>query len=261
MINSTNSDYSVSHESELAYVLSKFNNDFVYTTVNESLGNRLRNVDYTSPNIVKAFEENFNITKEEFPDNIGEITDVRNETYANIIRILCDYYNLVYNDNDSLDIFKSASMMYSFLVSNFQQNIVTFFVNYILKEKSAIYQMCELSSNKKSKDTGTIYSKKIFKDPKIALISANLESVISNICGGFDISFETYLAYVYEGDIESYNILSYTLSPTIDFFKMYIAPVFNSTYGSVILTSIRLAIQHNSSDILDMNNIIKEKEE
>ena len=261
MINSTNSDYSVSHESELAYVLSKFNNDFIYTTVNESLGSRLRNYDFSSPNIVNAFEQNFIITKEEFPNNTSEIIDVRNDTYANIIRILCDYYNLVYNDNDSIDIYKSASLMYSFLISDFQSNIVTFFVNYINKEKSAIYQMCELSSNKKNKDTGTIYSKKIFKDQKLALISANLEFVVSNICKGFDISFDTYLAHVYEGDTETYNILSSILSPVTDFFKMYIASAFETIYGPVLLTSIRLTIQHNNTEIPDMNNMIKERNE
>ena len=36
MINSTNSEFENTHENELAYVLSKFNNDFIYNTVNES---------------------------------------------------------------------------------------------------------------------------------------------------------------------------------------------------------------------------------
>ena len=34
MINSTNSDYAITNNSELAYVLSKFNEDFIYNTVN-----------------------------------------------------------------------------------------------------------------------------------------------------------------------------------------------------------------------------------
>ena len=80
MINSTNSEFENTHENELAYVLSKFNNDFIYNTVNESLSNKLRVYSYEAPNIINAFEQNFLLAKEEFPNNTNEITLVRNDT-------------------------------------------------------------------------------------------------------------------------------------------------------------------------------------
>ena len=120
MINSTNSEFENTHENELAYVLSKFNNDFIYNTVNESLSNKLRVYSYEAPNIINAFEQNFLLAKEEFPNNTNEITLVRNDTYSNIIKLLCDHYQLIINVDDGVDLFKVASSLYSLLVSSFQ---------------------------------------------------------------------------------------------------------------------------------------------
>lgn len=255
MINSTNSDYAITHENELAYVLSKFNSDFVYNTITESLNSRLRVYGYNTPNIVNAFEQNFIAAKSDFPDNIGQITDIRNDTYTNIIKMLCDAHQIVFSDGDGIiDLFSAASIMYSFLVSNFQKNIVTFFVNYILKEKTAIYDMLQLSNSKKNKDSSTIYSKKVFKNQKLGIISANLDFVVDSICNSFDIPFDTYIKYVYIEDNDVYKFLTNTLSPINDFFRTYIGSTFNSEFRPILLTSIRLSLQQETTDS-DMNKL------
>lgn len=250
MMNSSNSEYAITHENELAYVLSKFENDFVYSTVIESLNNKLRNYSNSIPNIVNAFEQNFISIKADFPGDSAQIIDVRNDTYENIIRILCDSYQLVYN-NDDVDVYTAASTMYSFLVSDFQKLIVSFFVNFINKEKNGLYDMCKLQDQKKNKDVSTIYSKKYFKNPKMAVISANLDSVITNICRGFDITLDTYISVAYgEDNKEIINFLNTTISPVNDFFRTYIASVFETDYKPIILTSIRLELQQtNMGDV------------
>lgn len=260
MMNSSNSEYAISHENELAYVLSKFNSDYVYNTVIESLNTKLRSYGYSVPNIVNAFEQNFIVAKADFPNNTNEIVDVRNDTYANIIKILCDYYQLIYDDNDNQDIFTAASIMYSFLVSDFQQLIINFFVNFINKEKNSLYEMYKLSDQKRSKDISTIYSKKIFKSQKMAIISANLESIINNICGGFDIDLDTYINFAYGENKEFCMFLSSSIKPINDFFKTYIASVFDTEFRSIIITSIRLELQQSNMDDIDIDIVNKEGE-
>ena len=256
MINSTNTEFGGTHESELAYVLSKFNNDFIYNTVNESLANKLRVYDYEAPNIVIAFEQNFVLVKEEFPGNTDEITYVRNETYSNIIKILCDHYQLAINIDDDTDLFNITSVLYSLLVSSFQKSIVTFFVNFINKEKVSIYEMLQLYNKKKNKDNSMLYSKKIFKDQILGIITANLEYVINSICSGFDISLDTYLSCVYQDNYEMYTLLTSILSPVNNFFRTYISSVFLSEFRSILITAIRLEM-HKTSDINNYSNIVE----
>lgn len=259
MINSTNLEFEVSHENELAYVLSKFNNDFIYNTVNESLANKLRVYSYEAPNIINAFEQNFLLTKEEFPNNTNDIIFVRNETYSNIIKILCDNYQLVINIDDGVDLYKITSSLYSLLVSSFQKSVVTFFVNYINKEKISIYEMLQLYSKKKNKDSSMLYSKRIFKDQILGIITANLEYVVDSICSGFDITLDTYLNCVFQEDLETYTLLTNILAPVNDFFRTYIGSIFKSEFRAVLLTAIRLEI-HRPSDINSYNNVIESEE-
>lgn len=263
MINSTNADYAVTNNSELAYIFSKFNDDFIYTTVNESLNNKLRSYETSLPNAVISFEQMFKSTLEEYPGAQDPIWKLREDVFDNIIKILCDNYQLIFDDNDQYDKYTSAMYMYSFLVSDFQRNIVQFFVNYIIKEKSSIYEMLSLSESRKNKDSSTVYAKKVFKNPKLGVISANLESVLNSICSSFDIDFDTYLEIIYQGEekIIRDHLLA-VLKPTNDFFREYIGKCFYSLFRPILITSIRLALQqYTVSADLNENTFIKSEEE
>lgn len=263
MINSNNEEFALTNNSELSYILGKFNDEFIYNTVNESLNNKLRNYEISLPNVVMSFEQTFKSILEEYPGGQDYIWKQREEVYNNIIKILCDYYQLIFDDNDSYDIYTSAMYMYSLLVSNFQNNIITFFVNYIIREKSSIYEMLNLSDSRKNKDSSTIYAKRVFKNPKLGVISANLESVLTSICNTFDIDFDTYMELIFQGkDNTIRNHLLTILQPTNDFFKEYIGSCFNSPFRPILITSIRLALQKYTIDSdLNENNFIKNEGE
>ena len=255
MINSTNSEYAISHESELAYILSKFNNDFIYNTLNESLTNKLRVNGFSLPNMVVAFEMNFENVKQNYPDCNDEIVEVRNTTYENIIQLLCDAYQLSIN-TDEVDLYNISKVMYEILVSAFQQSVISFFINFIYNEKDSIYSMLNLTTKKRNKDTSTLYARKAFIDPKIGIISANLEFVIDSICTSFDISFDTYIKYVYIDNPDKYNLLINSLSPVNDFFRTYIGSVFKSEFGPILISSVRLLLQKDMKNILDISEDI-----
>ena len=129
-------------------------------------------------------------------------------------------------------------------------------LNYINKEKVSIYEMLQLYSKKKNKDSSMLYSKKIFKDQVLGIITANLEFVVDSICSGFDITLDTYLNCVYQDDIETYKLLTNILAPVNDFFRIYIGSTFKSEFRAVLLTAIRLEI-HKPSDINSYANVIE----
>ena len=245
MINSTNSEYAVIQNNELSSILNNFNNDCIYNVVQFALNNRYatNNTITAMPNLVISYENIFKRTLDYNPSGREETLSVRNEVYENIIKQICDAYQLVYNDGDTIDLFTPASMMYSLFISDFQRSIVSFFVNYIYKERNGIYEALRLEEKKKGKDSSSIYAKKLVKNHKLGTIMANLNYVIESICLAFDISFETYLNYVYLEDKNLSNFINSIVSCKEDFFKTYVVPIFQTNIGVTIYTSIRLAFQ------------------
>jgi hypothetical protein len=262
MINSNNSEYSIATDNEVSAIISHFNDDYIYTTVNKSIDEKIRAYNMQMPNIVVSYEQYFKQAIDQYPDASSAIYAARDNVYSQIIKILCNYYQLVFNDNDIQDLYSSAVYLYEFLVSNFQNNLIEFFSNYILKEKNAIYDVLNLGTLKRNKDSSTIYSKKIYKNTRLGIICANLDVVIDNI-NVFDIDYAAYLNTVYNND--NRNIAKHiemVTSPLNDFFKTYISSCFLSNMRPVLITSIRLKLQELSSfeGNLNKNDIIKEEE-
>jgi hypothetical protein len=137
MINSSNSDYSIATDNEVASILSHFNNDYIYATVRKSIEEKIRAYNMNMPNIVVSYEQYFKEAIDDYPDAKDRIWDARNDVYSQIIRLLCDSYQLVFNDSqdDNQDLYSSAVYLYDFLVSNFQNNLIAFFTNFIFKDQ------------------------------------------------------------------------------------------------------------------------------
>ena len=130
MINPDNRELIITHDNEIAYVLSNFNEDFIYNTIMESLTMKIRFYDSLMLNIVRGYESMFKQILIEYPNNKEEILLKRTEVYTNILKILCDQYQLVYNDYDNYDLYTSVSYMYDLLVSSYQDIICKFFTRY-----------------------------------------------------------------------------------------------------------------------------------
>lgn len=246
MFNSNSLIYNFASENELAVVLGHFSQDYITTIVQTNLDNRLRIYNGKIPNAVYSIEQDFKATKENYPDSITDIEYCRGTTYSNIISILCNYYDLEITRSDNTDLYSVAFILYRLLVSDFADNLVNFLTNYIIKERNFIYEGLNLSELKKSKDSSTLYSKKIYKNGKIAAMHANLEMIVDYI-SGFDITFEQILNTIYSDK----NLVSFILSvvqPKSDFFKKYFMSYLFTEHRPVILTSVRLRLQEIASD-------------
>lgn len=240
--------YNVCPENEITVMMSHFSTDYIFDIIKDNIESQYTCYKLgTIPNIVSSFEQYFKycLTMYTSDEDVKKIHETRNETYSEIIRIICQYFNFYFNANQE-DLFTAAFNLYDFFISNFTNNVVTFFSKYIIKEKNALYDLMNLSESKRSKDTSTIYNKKLYKNTKLAIINANLESVLDNIMT-FDISFETILTILFQ-DKNLIKYMSTLIQPCTDFFKTVYLPLLQSHLKPIIITNIRLEIQKLSVD-------------
>jgi len=236
--------YNIGLEGEVSDILSHFNSDFIFDIIKDNINSRCGFFTTTMVNIPASFEARFKQAKATFPENSVQIEAVRLETYNQIL----------INGNNITDPYSAAYYLYDFLVSNFSNNLVTFFSNYIVKEKNSLYESLHLADYKKNKDSSTIYSKKLYKNSKLAIINANIDYVIANICV-FDIPFYNILSMIYQDK----NIIKYLNDicvPINDFFRYTYGPLIQGQLRPTLLTNIRLQIQSLSIDEdIDISNV------
>ena len=236
--------YNVATENELAEVLSHYSSDFVFSVVDDAMKKRFQSVPIVAmPNVVAAWEQNFKTIIAQYGEaSVVEVSRVRDETYREIIDIICKEFGLNFTIDDTVDLYSAAFHLYTFLVSNFIDNMTSFFANYIYKEKSNIYEALRLGDAKKNKDSSTIYSKKVFKDIRLALINANINMVIQYVCS-MDLPFYIIVQSIfgYNSEMSKY-LTSIVSSASNNFFNMVYIPVLNSDIMPEVITGIRLKI-------------------
>lgn len=231
-------------QNEVATVLSHFNSQFIYDVIQEKLEGRFNiSISMQNANIVQAFNQNFKDLKLSYPSDIQNIEEVEKETYKEIISMICDFYQIQFNipDADQTNtLFTIAFYLYDFLVSNFFSYISIFYARYIYTNKDQIYDSMEMDVFKKNKDSSTLYNKKVFVDPKIAIVSAHLMIVVKNM-RSFDITVEDILSIIYGNANIVTMISSIVNNITVDFFKnVYEVP---QQIESILYTNIRLEMQ------------------
>lgn len=242
---SNNSEYNIVSEYEISTILSRFSDDIIIDVIHQNLANKIKSYSPTIPNIVNSYENLFKEYFNTYPNYVNEFKNARENTYKSIITILCNYHNIYIDLDNIVDYYSVAFYLYHFLVSNFSDNITKFFINFIIKEKNMIYEQLNLSDYKKNKNSSNSYSKKIYKNGnnRLALIHANIDLVIDNICF-YDITLETLLDNVYFENKDISKYLSGIIVDNRDIFKEYIVPIIqNPYYKPIILTNIKLGLQ------------------
>lgn len=235
-----NSDYTIMSNNEAASIICRFTPEMVQDIVEDAIINKYRNYSMTLSNIVDSIETNYRIAQTGIPEYNSEITSQRYNIYRLIIEQVCQAYQISYLGKEEDDIYSAASIIYDFLIARFNIYLVQFFVNYINREKSMIYDTLELASKKKE---ASAYSKKLYKNSnsKLAIIHANLEFVLQNICA-YDIDFDTYIEQACIPDRQRSKYLQSILLDAGDFFKREIVPYFNQHYAQ-LTTQIKFALQ------------------
>ena len=240
--------FNVITENELAEVLSHYNSEFIYSIVDEAMKARFLSVPIISiPNVVGAWEQNFKAIKARYgSDSTDEVIRVRNETYTDIINAIFKEFGLDFTIDDTVDLYSAAFHLYNLFISDFTSNMISFFANFIYKERNNIYESLELSEMKKNKDTSTIYGKKVYKDIKLAIINANIELVIDWICST-EIPFHNIVGVIYGNNSELKRYILSIVSSNEDFFNNVYMPIIKSSIRPDIITAIRFKLQEIAS--------------
>lgn len=242
---SNNTEYSIVTNAEVSDVIAHFSDEMIMDILDK---NMLYNQISSTPkaNLVYSLEEDFKKCLELYPAYNKEILDKRFEIYSLIIERISQFYGIRCRETSNQnDIHAQAFFLYSLLVSEFMQNIVNFFTNYITREKNSIYELMESELSIKGKDSNVTYSKKIYNSAsnKLVAIHANLEYVVDNICA-FDIDFETFIRNVYYDNVQISNYLGMIIvEDSGDLFQKRIVP-FVMDNKAIILTYIKLSLQH-----------------
>ena len=109
----SNSDiYRVNAERDVSVILSRFNTQYIYDCIDNAiyLKNNAQFIT-TNPNLVRSLEDNFIVMKQQFPDDIDNIVECRDETYNEIIQYLCSKFNLRFNNNDDIDLYSASCII------------------------------------------------------------------------------------------------------------------------------------------------------
>ena len=236
--------YNVVTENELAEVLSHYNSDFVFSIIDQCLKYRFMNVPVVPyPNVVAGWEQNFKAIISQYGDSSREeVMRVRNETYTEIINTICKEFGMNFTIDDTVDLYSAAYHLYELMVSNFTENMVSFFANFIYRERSSIYDNFNLAEMKKNKDSSTIYGKKIYKDIKLAVINANIDLVVSGVCS-MDIPYHLIISTIFGNNSDKKKFIMSIISAGNDFFQKAYTTVLNSDIRADIITAIRFKLQ------------------
>lgn len=264
IFNSNFTSYNIITENELSQVLSKYESEYVFTVIDYAIKSRFTEVPIisTKPNLVFVWEENFKTIQAYYgteSENMQTILNVKFDTYREIIKIICNEFNMNFTIDDNVDIYSAAFYLYDFFVCKFTENMINFYANFIYKERSSIFDALKFAELKKNKDSSTVYGKKIYKDIKLAIINANINSVIDYV-SGLPIPFYSIISIIFGANSDYTNyILNIISDAGGDFFHNYYTSLMNTEIRSELITGIRIklkdiAVSHdltnNNSDLI-----------
>ena len=226
----------------LGTILGNFSSDYILHVVSDSLNIKFRPFSDEMPNICDILERQFSAVYANAPDYTDQISYTRSETYQEIIRIICNYYNLeftgVFEDISDNELYGIARTLYDIFVSRFTSYCINCFTRYIIDNKEYIYSMV-------NNDPGAYRPKESanrpIEDPIMLIIHANINNIIMNM-PTFDISLQDLLQYFC--DPVTFNRLDSLLEDRGDIYKNYYASYISDTKTTAeMITSIKLNLQ------------------
>ena len=226
--------YEISNEYNVTEMLERFDSNYIFDIIND----KLDNIDYTAvlpdSNVIISFEENFKAMNDNYPGDSANIRLIRAQVYMDVINILCNRFNLRFNDLDeNIDLYTAAYYLYDFLVCNRNNIMVTFFTSFIILRRSFSSIVSPLILL-------------LFQD----LFSANMVKVLNHIAT-LDISLVNIFQSVYSSP-EVVAFLDNAVADMGNFFKDHYCEVLNQPeILPIIITNIRLSLQRLVGNIAE----------
>lgn len=236
--------YNIDTDAGIGSILSNLDSDYIIHVVDDSLSKRFRPFDEPMANMVDVLERHFITILQNAPDYTEKVKEVRKLTYIEIISRIIDFYQLQLNidlsETDEENIHTIAKLLYDVFISRFTDNMINFFVTYIIDNADNIYNYLKSMNNiNRPRDNGA-YARNNFLDEKFILIHANANMVIYNIAG-YDINLDTLFKYFFNAQVADY--LNSIIDDTNDIYKYHYASFIKSNFGPEVITRIKLELQ------------------
>lgn len=226
---------------QISMLLKYYNSDILISQIDQKIANR-NQFDLISPNLIDSFENNFNELRKKYPEDINNITDVRERLYIDIINKIqanCGIIDIV--DLGGVNIYDLTSVLYSFFISDYVNNIIKLFANFIFTQRTALYNDLNLDQFKKDKDSSNVHYKKVYNDPIIAVIISKFNYILQSI-STLDMSFEQLITSgYYELDARAISILKHVITVN-DFYKIICYTALNDP-NHHMLSEMKLKLQ------------------
>lgn len=247
---------SIDTDAAIGTILSHFDSDYIYHIVEDSITYRFRPFNTSMANIVDVMNRQFIGIEDNSQDYIEKVKEVKSETFIEIIKIICNKYNLKINvDLSTLDenyLFSLTHILYDLFVSRFTDYMFNFFVSYIINNADSIYSylMTDDTVKKSAKDSGAY--KKFIVNQKYVIICANMNKILYNMIS-YGITFEEIINICL--DKSSAEFILSNISDAGDFYKsIYVPYIYDNRYLADSLSNIRLLFQQRTYEFVVANN-------
>jgi hypothetical protein len=182
-------------ENQSSYLLSEGDKeDITLFLSDEVLRNNLEEqlsesdiLNYLKPNnFLDIFDERLNYLNAKYLNDaelIQKFKDVKLEIYLKVCKGIEKKFNIKTNFSlaytPMLNYFFYIKKLYNFFVINYRENLVNFFINYILNHKNELAKVTKNNTNKKDLTIESL--KKILVKPEDVIITHNLEDIVNLI--------------------------------------------------------------------------------
>jgi hypothetical protein len=240
----------INSERAVGTIISKFSTDFIIDVIQDNIKMRFRPFNVGPANYPIVIENELKMAVQEHPAYKDNFDDLRLKTYKEIVTMICSFYGLkVSPDIEEYtpdQMFTLATILFDIFVTNFTPKMIGFFTQYIINNKDDIYNSIpDAEEIKKNKDT-IAYGKKMYTDPKLIVIHASLNSVLTSIAA-HDIPFRTLIFYL--TDMNTANYLLSILQDTNDIYKYHYASFINDPCTRAdLFTAIKFDLQSRATD-------------
>lgn len=236
-------------EGELSVILSNFDTNYIYGTVEDLIDER-NNEFVLEPkaNYVSSLESVFKDMMATYSSDKENIMFVRQQTYREIIRIISLKTGIrVFYDEDNTDIFALSKYLYDLTISEYDLSVFNFLFNYIMTQKDYIYNALDMEKLKKNKDITTLYNRQLYMFPKLAIVNANLDQCVKMI-SNMEFSVEQFLGFVYYNrQHTAMNFLINHIDSSADLYNILVKPLCDNPYTyAPMITSVKLEIQKSN---------------
>ena len=167
--------------------------EFLQDEIQSQIDGELFKINKT--NLVEAYMNRYKKLKkvdcDDYEDYVSRLKDSRDIFLRGVLEILLDKFDI--SADVSIISSKDIKTIYNFLIINYRDNLVEYFVSAILRHEKDIVKA--LKAMKLNKNIGASDAFNSFSKPDLGLIINNISVVVENIVPNLDLSMQ-FMDYV-----------------------------------------------------------------